>query len=973
MIALIESDQSLRLANLTPWEEEAVDKAFSAFDPRARFVEGEWDGVTRRFDRVNKRLARPFLAGLRKMCVEHNFALAVRDQRPPAAYVPVPVETINSDWLPGITLKDFQVAAIRKACKCEVGLFAVAVSGGKCVTGETKIIVNGLEMPISSLFIDLAEEEIADVGRWGLYVHGPCGPVRIDRLYKTNRRRILKVELETGHVIRGVPEHRVYTERGWCQIGRLNRSDRIQIYPRGGPRGGPRGVYCKKSETAIWETTRANYAGTLCEFFVCLLREEVRAATAGFSEESREIQKAAVPEMCCIRSRQIKDQTTQKDIRQDLVDRRVAGTDEKEQSNTRGWCTRTANSDVPKKVRQTMRPQSAAGPGSCRRETKGSKATQRDNGLVAGRFGKISQDDGQQIEGGNRSNKSCQTGHMEGESCYARVVERTVYAGASCADQECEYSIWAADLPEPVRTALDRVMRAIEERSLAGAWPNNQDGQFMVYVRFPSEWEDDNRGQVEILVRTKDGVDLTEEVSGREVRRLAFDAIPLSNLHQVERDGICLTGNWAAVDRIADDGYENCYDLQVAHPSHAYWTNGVLSHNTELMAGICKAIRCPTVIIAEQVVVVRQIQQRLKLRLLSEEPGLFYAGKTPSGQLVIIGSIQSLLIPQAPKKPIRETFPLGEDGDLKFEKAKVRHAKSMQGYKSRRKRAKALRKLVAKCDMLLVDECDLATSNMYKMLFRYWFKGRRRFGFTGTPYDDDKPVQGLILQEHLGSVIFRQSRLDVERAGLSIPIDYYAVVFGRSNSKFDGRAFDIAINEDIVYNEEFHRLIERICHKYRDEGTLILVQRDDLGKALAERIPNSAFVHGATPQSKREQYLRAFEKREIKVLIGGKNVRRGLDLRGGCETQIIATGGKSTSDLEQQLGRSRRLNERGRSRVFDFFFYTNKYLYSHSRKRLKAVDAMGFRTFVVFPQGVIDGKAFVKSRFRTPNWRKLKR
>ncbi len=525
MIALIESDQSLRLANLTPWEEEAVDKAFSAFDPRARFVEGEWDGVTRRFDRVNKRLARPFLAGLRKVCAEHNFALAIRDQRPPATYTPVPTETINQDWLPGITLKDFQVDAIRKACKCEVGLFAVAVSGGK----------------------------------------------------------------------------------------------------------------------------------------------------------------------------------------------------------------------------------------------------------------------------------------------------------------------------------------------------------------------------------------------------------------------------------------------------------------TELMAGICKAIRCPTVIIAEQVVVVRQIQQRLKLRLLSEEPGLFYAGKTPSGQLVIIGSIQSLLIPQAPKKPIRETFPLGEDGDLKFEKAKVRHAKSMQGYKSRRKRAKALRKLVAKCDMLLVDECDLATSNMYKMLFRYWFKGRRRFGFTGTPYDEDKPVQGLILQEHLGSVIFRQSRLDVERAGLSIPIDYYTVVFGRPNNKFDGRAFDIAINEDIVYNEEFHRLIERICHKYRDEGTLILVQRDDLGKALAERIPDSAFVHGTTPQSKREQYLRAFEKREIKVLIGGKNVRRGLDLRGGCETQIIATGGKSTSDLEQQLGRSRRLNERGRSRVFDFFFYTNKYLYSHSRKRLKAVDAMGFRTFVVFPQGVIDGKAFVKSRFRTPNWRKLKR
>ena len=388
----------------------------------------------------------------------------------------------------------------------------------------------------------------------------------------------------------------------------------------------------------------------------------------------------------------------------------------------------------------------------------------------------------------------------------------------------------------------------------------------------------------------------------------------------------------------------------------------------EIIAGICKAISCPTVIIADQRIVVEQLKSRLQLRDVIDEVGMFYAGEKPNGEQIVVGTIQSLnasgKMPQMPKRS-------DKDNDYTYKRKLDRWESSIKGMKTRKKNCKLLQQYVKNAEMLLVDECDKATSTHFKNMFRYLFKGRRRYGFSGTPFDESKPVEGMVMQEHLGSIIAKETRQELQRIGRIIPFDYHMFAVGMNGSILDKSAYDIAYDEWLVDNEKIHNIILSICQKYKDdEGTLILVDREKLGVNLENLLTkngiDTAFIYGKTDKRRRNENLKRFEDRSIKVLIGGKIINRGLDLKGGCENLIVATGGKLKSDFIQKVGRAVRHNKNGRSKVFDFYFRCNKYLYDHSRSRLKAMIAEEYKTTVHFPNGSIDGKQLVKSRFRIP-------
>jgi superfamily II DNA or RNA helicase len=186
----------------------------------------------------------------------------------------------------------------------------------------------------------------------------------------------------------------------------------------------------------------------------------------------------------------------------------------------------------------------------------------------------------------------------------------------------------------------------------------------------------------------------------------------------------------------------------------------------------------------------------------------------------------------------------------------------------------------------------------------------------------------------------------------------------------EASAYDEARNDHMVESRYFHKLVAGLCKKYKGDGTMILVDREPLGFALKEAIESlglsADFIYGKTPTKQRNELIKRFEERQLDVLIGGKIVNRGLDLKGGCENLIIATGGRLQSEFEQKIGRALRHNKRGHSRVFDFFFRCNKYLYSHSKARLGIMVNLQYNTSVVFPYGTIEGSKFINSRFRIP-------
>jgi superfamily II DNA or RNA helicase len=432
----------------------------------------------------------------------------------------------------------------------------------------------------------------------------------------------------------------------------------------------------------------------------------------------------------------------------------------------------------------------------------------------------------------------------------------------------------------------------------------------------------------------------------------------------------------------------------------------------EMIAGIAKLFDCPTVIIAEQLVVIDQLKQRLELREVVEEVGLFCSGVRPNGQRVICGSVQSLVIPPPPQRPVAKEYwldsqevrklaklkkydlddpantgwkeELGFDGDFNeagrifykagYEKALKGFDSKLKGYRTRAKNAKWLREQIAKCDLLMIDEADKATSAIYKSLCRHLFKGRRRYGFSGTPFDKDKPVNNMVVKELLGSVICKTEREELESIGRIIPVEYTALVLGSRDGRFNKATFDSAVTEFLIENPKFHQLVVGLACQITtgQKGTMILVESIPLGNKIEELIgqvrPGSAkFISGATAKKERRAALAAYEERKVPILIGSKILKRGLDLKGGCENLIIATGGKLSSEVDQMVGRAVRRNKEGIAQIYDFFLLYNFYLYSHSRKRLKAVVEMGYRTRVKFGGGItMDGAEFVRRRFQLP-------
>ena len=388
---------------------------------------------------------------------------------------------------------------------------------------------------------------------------------------------------------------------------------------------------------------------------------------------------------------------------------------------------------------------------------------------------------------------------------------------------------------------------------------------------------------------------------------------------------------------------------------------------TEIIAGICKAISAPqTIILADQIIIVRQIKERLDLRDIADV-GVFYAGKRPSGQTIVVGSPVSLVLPKPPVEP--------EKSDPNYKRKLKAYETKIAAFKTRKKNAKILQEYVKRSDLIIVDECDRASSETHKYIFKYLYNGRRRYGFSGTPVDPDKPVQEYRMISHLGSVIYKQDRQNLENLNRILPFTYRMIVV--DGNIHDARTYDSAQTDFLVENVSLHNMISALCLKHRHSeatgknGILVLVDRDPFGENLKlnmlARGLTAEFIHGKTSKSKNKETIEAFQRREIDVLIGGKIIGRGLDLKGGCEYLIDLTCGKSTSEFIQRMGRAVRLNKLGRAIVYGMFYRCNKHFYSHSKKKLNIVLDMGYPVEVYHKFGMISGQDLKNRNYRFPS------
>jgi len=387
------------------------------------------------------------------------------------------------------------------------------------------------------------------------------------------------------------------------------------------------------------------------------------------------------------------------------------------------------------------------------------------------------------------------------------------------------------------------------------------------------------------------------------------------------------------------EGIRACLNNEIGCMKHH-----TASGKTEVMCAIVKLLKCPTVIIAEETIVIKQIKERLELRDVVSDVGMFYAGISPTDQMVCVGSLQSIMAPP---------------GKINSKMTEARK----KAHNTRIKNAKKYKQLLSQCELVILDEADLAVNKVYRKLIMQYSTARYIYGFTGTLPDPKKePVQWLNLQELIGSVISQTNRQDLERIGRIIPIKYITFVVG-PNRKNDKAAFDIAVSRLITNNPEFHHRVVQIVNGFPNDNFLILVENIALGDALKEIIPESQFIHGTTTKKQRDICVKTFEDGDLRVLIGSKIMSRGLDIHGGIDNIVLCASRRKDSDLEQKMGRAMRVNKRGWSRVIDFMYIGSFYLYRASRARLRHAVEIGYPATVVTPKATLDGKDVIKRGF----------
>jgi superfamily II DNA or RNA helicase len=373
------------------------------------------------------------------------------------------------------------------------------------------------------------------------------------------------------------------------------------------------------------------------------------------------------------------------------------------------------------------------------------------------------------------------------------------------------------------------------------------------------------------------------------------------------------------------------------------------SGKTECICSIAMLLKCPTIIIAEEKVVIDQIKERLELRGVVDEAGLFYAGKSPTGQLVCVGSLASLM---PPSKIVR-----------RHNESVESYERKVRSYKTRFANFKKYKELIGRCELLMVDEADRAVNQQYKKLILRYTNSRYLYGFTATlPDPKEDRLNWINMNELLGSVVFRAGREELEAIGRIIPIRYITTVIGKPD-KFNRDAFDIAVDKWINKNDDLHNKVAKIVKSFPNDNFMILVENIALGQKLESIIPNSSFIYGDTRAKKRDDIIDKFEKKTLRVLIGSKILKRGLDLAGGVDNLIVCASSRKNAEIEQKIGRAVRLNKRGWSRVFDFLFVGNAYLYMHSRKRLKRICQIGYPSMVIAGNTQLDGYKVIKPGF----------
>lgn len=236
-------------------------------------------------------------------------------------------------------------------------------------------------------------------------------------------------------------------------------------------------------------------------------------------------------------------------------------------------------------------------------------------------------------------------------------------------------------------------------------------------------------------------------------------------------------------------------------------------------------------------------------------------------------------------------------------------------------------------DCLIIDEAHHSAAKTYQKLNKTaWKDIYYRFFLTATPFRNN-PEETLLFESIAGQVIYELSYKEAIEEGYIVPVEAYYYELSKIDNDYYtwGEVYSKLIVKNETRNLEISRLLLKLNAK--SKATLCLVKEVAHGQALADTT-GLPFVNGTDDESR--HYIKAFNKGEIKVLIGTTGILgEGVDTK-PCEYVVIAGLGKAKSAFMQNVGRAvRKYPGKESAKAILFRDRSHRFCLRHFREQVK--------------------------------------
>lgn len=270
--------------------------------------------------------------------------------------------------------------------------------------------------------------------------------------------------------------------------------------------------------------------------------------------------------------------------------------------------------------------------------------------------------------------------------------------------------------------------------------------------------------------------------------------------------------------------------------------------------------------------------------------------------------------------------------------------------------AKLPKSILERFEVVLADECHSVPSSGYLRAVMSCINASIRIAFSGTPMDrGDKKT--IYIVGAFGEVIHKYMPVDAARDGVTAkaiirmpPFHHTHVSAASGYNAWEKKA----IADNVARNKMILRLI-----KDSPAPRIVFVRTHHHQKQLMALLGNDAvFVNDKVHPNDAERAVRKLVNGTVGTLVSTPIFRQGVDIP-EVATVIQASGGKSTIDVIQKVGRGSRRHQKDGSTKDEFYVYDIldrecgcggrhkgcQWLETHSSERQAAYERFGYSIY----------------------------